>query len=1104
MSYLQELYKVVQEIEKKEHKSDDDITNHIRLRHFIKETAPITKEDHFVIAMIYFSEENIVETKKHLIQCLLQDRNYIEAYNLFVRIYIKQKNFYAARINLERIIALNPHDKDALDDLGNLYDELGLYEEALKIFDSLIKIDKNYISAHNNKAVTLRKLHRTRQARSQLLLAIKIDDQNPNDKKYKQLYYNIAFLYEIKKQYQNALDNFSKAIDIDPHYINARKDRSKLYIKLNLLSEAMRDLEIARMSALAREIVNPQEIKEITSYRQGILSETSSNMRISRVLSMPQLLLPQFLNVLAYYMPQPNGPIPPITIYVDNYYANGAPLTASAGDVFINQIGMFSSPETSLRVCQSLPALASANSSYPVSALAEPITSRAPFSTMLDFLKRCNGLKSDSVQYRTAREFEHHLLTIFKKEPLVNWIKDIVLLTALRDSNAYLSLLSWYVNFLRSTTQVKLPYCQGLANLLYVGCCHNISPVLKDKIVDVLKSENIFTNQVSQSEEENLLELEIWSNLLESFWINNIRLEVCLKERLENILKEYESVFQKVNHIYGFYKVEYLRKLILNMDNADNHRAKEAIYNFGLGLHDLSHLASNGELKSPSSSMRVVCFISQSRDSDSIEKRFIDLYQQRTNLLLLTIDALANSNSYNLDSYIKELYTDRSLLNSYHDIYSIYEFLAVAKQILALLNGESCSIIHQSYFKGLLCLLNNTKTACFVQIEICSTLIYFSKTTRELSGVNEALRFIQNSQETIIQEKFNAALTEVLIVLWGWLDVQKQQVDATEKEKNYIEINQCLIIGMIEKKWNLLHEEINSLSFLEKVKREIKQLLVCLLTMKRLIRNDDSVREKLDKLLTDITEILKRDAGDALIYQSIYQQASEKALLHLKMCVEQSKSMELTSVAWDNFPDNHKRFLILPHADLGSVSTTVSEQQHLIGKAKRTYIGILRDHEITVGVRTPEEAESIPLDDRVFLQKRMKSHSENREVERRLCSIPASMPLVRETDDLFVMLYSKDGLTIVRDEVAMQVNQNFTALMREVLDKSEMNRNNGFFIPQPAGFSTLPFRLNQLSQAAPSTIAPRSCYFGERPQQVIMNSMKAESSNSEFGYKKAM
>jgi Tfp pilus assembly protein PilF len=1100
MSYLQELYKFIEEIERKEDMNENDIMSYITLRNCIKGMMPTTKEDNFILAAIYFSEGNMDETKKYLVQCLLQDKNYVEGYNLFVRVYIKQKNFHAARTNLEKVIALNPQDKDALDDLGNLYDELGQYKEALECFDSLIKIDKSYISAYNNKAITLKKLHRRRQAMSQLLLAIEIDKQNPDDKKYKQLYYNIALLYKRKKQYQNSLDNFAKAIDIDPCYTSARIDRSKLYIKLKIFSAAMLDLDIANISANAEERVNPREIEEITSYRQGILSETSSTMRIPRVLSTPGLFLPQLVNTLASCMAQSNGSVPSITICVDSYYANGAPLTERARDIFINQIETFPSRETLVRGGQFLPALAGATSPYHFNSLVEPINSELPFSTMFDFLKWYNGLRNDSAEYQTARAFENHLLKIFKKMLVVDWTKDIVILIGVRDSNTYLNLLPWYVNFLKTSTQMELSYWQGLANLLYVGCCHNISPGLKDQILDVLKYKNIFINSVSQNEEENLLELEIWSRLLESFWINNIRLEVYLKERLEEVLKEYEAVFKKNNHIYGFCKIEYLRQLLLKMDNIDGHPAKQAIYKFGLGLKRLSHLANNNELKAPSSSssnMEVVYVSSKLRDTDSIEKQFIYLYQQRTNLLLLTIEALVNSNSDNLDDYIERLYAEKSLLTSHHDIYSVYEFLAVIKQVSALLNGESYRIIHQSYFRGLLYLLSNTN--CSLQIEICSTLIYFSKTTGELSGINEALRFIQNSQDEILQEKFNSTLTEVLIALWGWLDVQKQQIDAIEDEKKYIEINQYIIIGMIEKKWNLLHEQINSLNFLNKVKCEIKESLICLLVMKELAKNDDNIREEIDKLLSDITEIFKRDSGDASIYQNIYQQADEKASLHLKkMCAEQSKLMELIYVAWDTFPDEYKRFLILPNADVRSVSTTVPDQKHLIGKAKRTFIGVLRENETTVGVRTKEEAESIPIDDRISLQKRIKSCPGNSEAERRLCSIPPSIPLVRKTQDLFVGLYSKDGITIVRDELAMQANQEFTALMREVLDKSQASINDDIFIQHPAGFSTLPLRLGQLPQAAPVTVAPRSCYFGERPQQVRVSSTNSESSNSEM------
>ncbi|MDZ8091571.1 MAG: tetratricopeptide repeat protein [Nostoc sp. DedQUE05] len=129
---------------------------------------------------------------------------------------------------LEQAVKLEDQFVDAWQTLSLYYRELKQLDKALVAIDTAIKIQsqnpnqtKNPI-LYNNKVTVLRELKRYREAEAAINEAI---DLNPRAA----FFSNRGVLYQDQKKWDLALDDFSKAITINPQYTTAYNLRGGLY-----------------------------------------------------------------------------------------------------------------------------------------------------------------------------------------------------------------------------------------------------------------------------------------------------------------------------------------------------------------------------------------------------------------------------------------------------------------------------------------------------------------------------------------------------------------------------------------------------------------------------------------------------------------------------------------------------------------------------------------------------------------------------------------------------------------------------------------------------------------------------------------------------------
>ncbi|MCD6193506.1 MAG: sulfatase-like hydrolase/transferase [Candidatus Aminicenantes bacterium] len=110
-------------------------------------------------------------------------------------------------------------DPEMWNYLGVAYGHLGEFEEAIKAYDLALKLDPDYPVAAANRGLAAALLYRRsrqrdwfNEAERSFRLALEADENLVS------AYNGLAFLYQLNGDYSRAIDEWEKAVQIDPHF----------------------------------------------------------------------------------------------------------------------------------------------------------------------------------------------------------------------------------------------------------------------------------------------------------------------------------------------------------------------------------------------------------------------------------------------------------------------------------------------------------------------------------------------------------------------------------------------------------------------------------------------------------------------------------------------------------------------------------------------------------------------------------------------------------------------------------------------------------------------------------------------------------------------
>jgi tetratricopeptide (TPR) repeat protein len=151
----------------------------------------------------------------------LDDKN-VDAFFLLANIFHINGEIGKAIKAFTKVLNLSPEHTDAAISLSVLYNDIGQYEEAKKVFETASERIKG-----KNKGSGL------------------LEDKHIN-KKFASKHFELAEMYFSYNRYDEALFEYNKVISLDPTDLDARIKIAKTYARKGFISKAIEELRLLK------------------------------------------------------------------------------------------------------------------------------------------------------------------------------------------------------------------------------------------------------------------------------------------------------------------------------------------------------------------------------------------------------------------------------------------------------------------------------------------------------------------------------------------------------------------------------------------------------------------------------------------------------------------------------------------------------------------------------------------------------------------------------------------------------------------------------------------------------------------------------------------
>ena len=174
----------------------------------------------FNLALFYQEEKNLPLARRAYEKVVQMWPLYAEAHNNLGVVYKELGIHDQAITELNKAVALNPRYPRAYHNLGVIYQIKGDWKQATKNYEMALSLDRNHLSSYNNLGLVYRSQKRPHEAREVLEKALAIDPYFP------QTHYNLALVLEELGEVERARFHYQKFVD------SAGEDNSRLAEKV--------------------------------------------------------------------------------------------------------------------------------------------------------------------------------------------------------------------------------------------------------------------------------------------------------------------------------------------------------------------------------------------------------------------------------------------------------------------------------------------------------------------------------------------------------------------------------------------------------------------------------------------------------------------------------------------------------------------------------------------------------------------------------------------------------------------------------------------------------------------------------------------------------
>jgi len=233
------------------YESPEEIEERIVLRERLLAELPETEEAtaaraemHYTLGGLYWARREFEQALEYFRQALelarqLGDERLVTwAHNGLGNVYYDLGRYEEAIAEYERAIELDPKLPYPHNGLGNAYRQLGRYEEAIAEYERAIELDSKYAYPYNGLGSVYGDLGRYEEAIAEYKKAIELDP------KYPYPYDNLADIYTDQGRYDEAIELYQKSLELQPRAA-PHNSLGIIYYYLDRCQEAMTEFQRA-------------------------------------------------------------------------------------------------------------------------------------------------------------------------------------------------------------------------------------------------------------------------------------------------------------------------------------------------------------------------------------------------------------------------------------------------------------------------------------------------------------------------------------------------------------------------------------------------------------------------------------------------------------------------------------------------------------------------------------------------------------------------------------------------------------------------------------------------------------------------------------------
>lgn len=185
------------------------------------------------------------------------------AHNNLGNVYRERGMIEEAESSYKQAIEVDPGYPNAYNNLAFIYIVRGKYEEAFKMLEVTLGLYPDSIKAYNNLGLLYAAMGKYSEAEKAFNRALEI---NPD---YSQTYYNLGNIYRKQDKIDRAMDFYKKTIEIDPAHAYAHNNLAVLYYYKRQPELAIRHCDLALKYGAK---VHPRFLEILEDFRQqGLL-----------------------------------------------------------------------------------------------------------------------------------------------------------------------------------------------------------------------------------------------------------------------------------------------------------------------------------------------------------------------------------------------------------------------------------------------------------------------------------------------------------------------------------------------------------------------------------------------------------------------------------------------------------------------------------------------------------------------------------------------------------------------------------------------------------------------------------------------------------------